>query len=385
MPKNERLKILFLPAWYPSEKNPVAGIFIKEYAKAVSLYNEVVVLYSEGNNRKLKKIWDTISDKSEDSIRTIRIQHRSFFIPKVTYLLYLLSIKKTFRKLLKENWMPNIIHVHVYSVGVPAIILGKIYKIPVVITEHFSAFSRHALARTEAIKAKLVMNKADIILPVSKNLQKAIKSYGIKNKFQIIPNVINTKIFSLPSLRQSKKVHKKKRILTVALLSPSKGISYLLKSLAQLKQKRQDFSLDIVGNGGPYRKKYEELTKRLELNEIVNFHGLKTRREVARFMKNCDFFVQASLWETFGISYIEAMACGKPVVATNLPALREIINKERGILVPTKNPSALTEAVNYMLDHYQEYSSEKSSRYAKERFSYESVGRSLDKIYKKIV
>jgi UDP-N-acetylglucosamine:LPS N-acetylglucosamine transferase len=178
MQKNERLKILFLPAWYPSEKNPVAGIFIKEYAKAVSLYNEVVVLYSEGHNRNLRKIWDTISDKNEDGIRTIRIQHKNFFIPKVTYLFYLLSIKKTFRKLLKEDWMPNIIHVHVYSAGVPAIILGKIYKIPVVITEHFSAFSRHALARTEAIRARLVMNKADIILPVSKVYKKQLSHTG---------------------------------------------------------------------------------------------------------------------------------------------------------------------------------------------------------------
>lgn len=55
MRKNEKLKILFLPAWYPSEKNPVAGVFIKEHAKAVALYNEVIVFCSQGWNKNLKK------------------------------------------------------------------------------------------------------------------------------------------------------------------------------------------------------------------------------------------------------------------------------------------------------------------------------------------
>jgi len=73
MQRNKKLKILFLPAWYPSEKNPVAGIFIREHAKAVALYNDVNVLYSEGCDKNLKKFWSIISDKKEEGIRTIII------------------------------------------------------------------------------------------------------------------------------------------------------------------------------------------------------------------------------------------------------------------------------------------------------------------------
>ena len=117
----------------------------------------------------------------------------------------------------------------------------------------------------------------------------------------------------------------------------------------------------------------------------MKFHGLKTKKEVAEFMKKCDFFVQASLYETFGVTYIEAMACGKPIVATNLPVLRELVNKEKGILVPPRDVNALVKAIDYMLDHYQNYSSERISEYIKRNFSYKVVGKKLDDIYREIL
>lgn len=381
MTNKKPLKILFIPAWYPSKQNSVAGVFIKEHAKAVSLYNEVIVLYSEGCDKDLNKTWKIVSDKEEDGIRTIRIKHKKFPIPKTTYFIYLWSIFNSFRKLMREGWRPDIIHAHVFSAGVPAIILGKIYKIPVVITEHWTGFPRHTLGKFDTLKARFAMNRAKVILPVSKDLEKAIKAYGIKNRFEIVPNVVNTKIFYPSSQKANNKI---KKMLFVALLTPQKGVPYLLQALAQLKQKRQDFVLDIVGDG-PSRGKYEKLSKELGLEKVIKFHGLKTKLEIAEFMRNSDFFVQPSLCETFGVVYIEAMACGKPIIATQLPVLQEKINKNIGILVPPKNIEALTSAIEYMLDHYQDYSPENISQYAKENFSYEAVGRKLNKIYKEIV
>ncbi len=375
-----RLKILFLPAWYPSEKNRVAGVFVREHAQAVALYNDVTVLYNEGAGKHVKGLYEIASDKTEDGIRTIRIRHKKFPIPPTSYFIYLWSIFKAFRKLMREGWRPDIIHAHVYSAGVPAVILGKIYKLPVVITEHWTGFPRRILRTFDILSARFAMNRAKILLPVSRNLKEAIESYGIKNRFQVIPNVINTEIF-YPSTSQYR--NEKKRILLVALLSPAKGIPYLLQALAQLKEKRQDFVLDIVGDG-PNRQEYEGLAEELELGEMVRFHGLKSKPEVAEYMRQCDFFVQPSLFETFGVTYIEAMACGKPIVATALPVLQEKINKYRGILVPPEDSNALSEAIDYMLDHYQDYSSANISKYIKENFSYEIVGNRLNSVYRVI-
>jgi len=383
MLNKERLKILFLPAWYPSEKNEVAGIFIREHAKAVALYNDVTVLYSEGCDKNLKKSWIIISDKKEEGIRTIRIKYRKSPIPKTTYFIYLRSIKLSFKKLLEEGWEPDIIHAHVYSAGVPAVILGRKYKIPVVITEHFTGFTRHALSFIDRLEARFAMNRATIVLPVSADLEKSIKFYGIKNKFEVIPNVVNTNFF-YPAFNKDKNINNKKRILLVALLSPQKGISYLLQALAKLKQKRHDFILDIVGDG-PNRKEYEELSDKLGLTNVIKFHGLKPKKEVAEYMRNCDFFVQPSLYETFGVTFIEAMACGKPIIAIKLPVLQEKINEDIGILIPPKNVNALSDAINYMLDNYQNYSPENISNYAKDNFSYETIGKKINIIYKKVI
>ena len=382
MENKDKLKILYIPAWYPNSKNPVEGIFVKEYAKAAALYNDIVVIYKESFKRDFKKIWDISSDEYNENIREIGIVHKKFSIRVVNYLIYFWSIWYIFRKLLKEGWRPDIIHAHVYSAGIPGVILGKIYKIPVIITEHWSGFPRHTLNKFKIFEARFVMNRANMILPVSKDLEKAIKSYGIKNRFEVIPNVVNTEMF-YPS-KKKRNNNDKKRILFVALLNPIKGVPYLLQALAKLRKKREDFVLDIVGDG-PNRKEYEELTKKLGLKQLVRFHGLKTKQEVAEFMRNCNFFVLASLWENLPCVLIEAMASGLPIVSTKVGGIPEIINEKVGILVPPGDVDALTKAIDYMLGHWQDYSSEKISQYAKDNFSYEAVGKSLNNIYNDVM
>ena len=381
MKEHRKLRVLFLPAWYPTAKNPVAGIFIMEHAKAVSLYNDVIVLYSEETGKGVKGLYETISDEIEDGIRTIRIKHKKSPLPKTSIFIYIWSIFAAVRKLLKEGWVPDIIHAHVYSAGVPAVILGKIYKIPVVVTEHWTAFPRHALRKSDVLKARFAMNRAKIILPVSKDLEGAIKYYGIRNRFRVVPNVVNTEIF-YPSL--NKNTSDKKRILLVSLLSPIKGIPYLLQALAQLKEKRKDFVLDIVGDG-PNRQEYEDLTKKLQLDETVKFHGLKTKEDVAEFMRDCDFFVLPSLWENLPCVLIEAMASGVPVISTDVGGIKEMINENVGLLVSPKDTEALEKAIEYILDNYTNYSPGKIAEYARGKFSYAVVGRQLDVIYKEVL
>lgn len=135
MQKLKKLKILFLPAWYPSETHPVSGIFIQEHAKAVSQYCNIRVLYAERADTPSGSFYQC-EEKVEDGLETLRIKYQKSPIPKTTYFIYLWSILKGFHKLVNSGWIPDIIHAHVYSAGVPAVLLGKIYKIPVVITEH---------------------------------------------------------------------------------------------------------------------------------------------------------------------------------------------------------------------------------------------------------
>jgi len=376
-----RLKILFLSAWYPTEEYP-AGIFIREHARAVSLYNDIAVIHPEGIASSVKGLYE-LSDSVEEGIRTIRVRYRRSPIPKMTYFVYLWSIIKAFRRLVQEGFTPDVIHAHVYTAGVPAVVLGKLYDLPVVVTEHFSGFPRRLLTWLEVRKARFAMSHARLVLPVSDDLRKHIESHGIRSRFQVVPNVVDTDLFYPPATRQAPRDNQK-RFLVVASLVPVKGIPYLLQALDQLQGKRQDFSLDIVGDG-PDREAYQQMTTGLGLEGKVTFHGLKSKLEVAEFMRQCHVFVLPSLWETAGVVLVEALASGKPVIATRVGGIRETIDRRVGLLVLPENVTALTEALDYMLDHYQEYIPEEIALYARERYSHEVVGKKLDDVYRRIV
>jgi len=303
-------------------------------------------------------------------------------------LLYFYSMFRTFQKI-KRLFKPDIIHAHVYVSGFLGIILGKVYNIPVIITDH-TLLVEEAKTTTEKIKnivkvliARFTLNSANLLLPVSKYLCAHIKSLGIqKNCDRTLPNIVDTKIF-YPAPNENIREDKTKRILFVGRLHPIKGIDYLLDALAKLLKSRSDFHLDIIGYGA-YEEEYKRLTNCLGLSDKVKFHGRKRKEEIAEFMRNCDFFVLPSVWEAFGVVVIEAMACGKPVIATSC-GQREIINEETGLLVPPKDSKALAEAIDYMLDHYRDYSPEKISRYVSKRFRPEVVGRWLHETYLEVI
>lgn len=142
--------------------------------------------------------------------------------------------------------------------------------------------------------------------------------------------------------------------------------------------------LDIIGDG-PIKNECMKLVGNLNITDKVIFHGLKPREEIAKYMKECDFLVLPSLWESFGIVLAEAMACGKPVVTTLSGGQREFISKNWGILIPSGDSAALAKAIEYMLDHCDKFPSRKISRYVELKFSYEVVSSILNNIYLKML
>lgn len=341
------MKILFITAWYPTEENPVKGVFVREHAKAVSaIGDEVIVIYGERAKTRMKGFYE-FSDTLEEGLRTIRIAYFPSPFRPINYLIYLLSVLRVSQKLIKHEFKPEVIHAHIYSAGVPAVIVGRLYGIPVVISEHWSGFPRRTLTWIEKRMAKIAFRPAKIILPVSSALQKGIESYGIRNRFQVIPNVVDVDLFYFPS--HSRKGNGPKRVLFVGALDPVKGIPYLLQALAQLRQKRDDWQLDIVGDG-PQGAEYKHLADTLGLAGKVTFHGLRSKPEVAQFMRQADFFVLPSLWENSPCVLLEAMASGLPIVSTYVGGIPEIIHQGVGILVPPGDTNQLSEALGKMME-----------------------------------
>jgi len=378
-----RLRVLFLTEWYPTRDRPIAGVFVREHAKAVQIYDDVVVLHCAGKDPALKGPWRMAPETAvglTEGLLTYRFWHCALPIPATSSLAYIWGAVQAYRRIVATGFRPDIIHAHIYEAGVPAVLIGKLQRIPVVITEHNSDFPRRRLPAWQVLKARLAFQQADRVLPVSHALRQGIEAHNIRARFTVIPNVANTALFFPPS---SYRPAHPKRLLFVGSLIPVKGVPDLLQALAQLRQHRDDWRLDIVGDG-PNRAEYERLVADWGLTDCITFHGWKSKPEVADCMRRADLFVMASLWETLPCVLLEAMACGLPVVATRVGGIPEIVDPETGRLVRSGDAPGLATALDQALDSLETTDRAAITRKA-ERFSPATVGHAIDAIYRELL
>jgi glycosyltransferase involved in cell wall biosynthesis len=379
-------KVLFVTAWYPTTEQPVAGIFVREHARAVRQFADVVVLHITGADPNLRQPWriERESDPNlTDGIPTYRVWHRRSPLPKTNYLMSVWSTLRAVRHILDRGFRPDVIHAHIYTAGAPAVLAGKLNRIPVVVTEHYSVFLRHRLRGLDLLKCRMAFQGSKAVLPVSRALQRAIEACGIKARFEVVPNVVDTKLFTPGETHRPD--GSQKHLLFVGLLDAFdvKRLPDLLRALSLLQEQRTDWRLDVVGDG-PMRPDYEALAQELKLAEKVEFHGLKSKPEVAAFMRRADLFVLPSRAETFGTVAAEALATGTPVLATRCGGPEEFVTEAVGKLVPPDNAAALCCGLDEMLDNLDRYSPEQIAAYATQQFSHERVGAQLHAIYKAV-
>ncbi len=389
LPKKD-LKILFLAGWYPSRINPIQGIFIKKHAEAVSRFCDVSVLYVI-RDAKLKDNTFELQYIIENKVKTIRIYYKTkdINIPLLSYLFRLIRYIKLFYigfKTVKEKiGTPDIVHVNViYRTGFFSLFLKFINRINYIITEHSSEYLPAFEIQKNFIRrliARLVVKNAKYVTTVSKSLKNAMIKRGLKNKYFIVPNVVDTNIFYPLKIKHKRE---KKRFLHVSSFGDEKNIPGIINVMKKLSEKRNDFELHIIGEG-KNRKKLEKLSKDLGIkNSYVFFHGIKNTKEIADIMRSSDCLIIFSYFESLPCVMIEAMATGLPIISTDVGGLPEHINKERGVLIQPSDEEALIHATNYMLDNYLKYNTNKIRNYAVENFSYDVIGNKFLNIYRSI-
>jgi glycosyltransferase involved in cell wall biosynthesis len=139
----------------------------------------------------------------------------------------------------------------------------------------------------------------------------------------------------------------KNTIGTVARLTPVKGLEYLIDAISLVRWQIHDVQLQIVG-AGPLRESLEYRVEDLGLQEHVSFTGWKP--DVGPYMASWKLFVLPSIEEAFGVSILEAMAAGLPVVASDVGGIPEVVvNGSTGLLVPPGNSKKLAEAILHLL------------------------------------
>ena len=162
---------------------------------------------------------------------------------------------------------------------------------------------------------------------------------------------VNTSFF-IPSLNHKKT--SQLRLFCLTTFVRSKGVSDLFEALCILDQRGIDFCL-LWGGDGPLRK--EMIMKCSGFGGRVKFPGWILRKDTLTAYQNCDIFVMPSHLESFSIVLIEALSCGKPIIATDCGGPRDIVKKNLGTLLPPKNPITLANAIIEMSSNIEKYDS----------------------------
>lgn len=264
------------------------------------------------------------------------------------------QLRKSLTEIVKE-FKPDVIHVPwLNPEGVAGCLLGHEFNIPCVVQSigaDINYYLRRSPGRSIVIKD---LQKAAALIYVCDALRQNAIRYGLTHKNQqVVYDGVDIEFFKpAPELRSKDK----KTIVTVADMIPRKNLGLLLNAFARVVA---DFptplELVLVGDG-PCKPELEQQARDLNINSKVFFTGHVPHASIAVHFQKADLFCLTSLSEGLPVVAIEAMACGLPVVATNVDGVPEaVVEGVTGSLVESENLDAFTDALRAALSRNWDY------------------------------
>jgi glycosyltransferase involved in cell wall biosynthesis len=252
------------------------------------------------------------------------------------------------RKYVRKNNI-DIIHAQTRVAQMVSFFVSKLTDIPYVSTCH-GFFESELPKRLFGLWGEKVIAINDIVKEYSINTLKIKKA-----KIEAILNGIDIVYFSkgfsneeLSQIKESLGLKNFKIVGTISRLVPIKGIEYFIEAANLIIKERMDVGFIIVGNG-PHKEELEKRVKAHKMEDKVKF--IEAAVDTRPYLNAMEVFVLSSIQEGLGLSIAEAMASGKPIVATEVGGVSALIkNEETGLLVPGRSPAALKSAIIRLLD-----------------------------------
>ena len=260
----------------------------------------------------------------------------------------------------KEKLRYDIVHSHYWLSGCLGSLIQEKWHIPHVIMFHTLGLmknptdpgEREARQRVSQEK-KLVMQSQKIIAPTHQEKKNLIDLYNTSpDKIDIIPGGVNLDIFQINRQKDARKaIHidfDEPLLLFVGRFAVEKGIALLFEAI-QLLHKKMSVQLIIIGGDGNHDPRKRDLVDRavqLHIEKQVHFAGRVDHQQLPLYYNAADLVVMPSLYESFGLVCLEALACGTPVVSTNVGIMPSILDGEtNGATISDASPRSLATAI----------------------------------------
>ena len=258
-----------------------------------------------------------------------------------------------FNRYCADRGRPQVIHAQftLYG-GVFAAALKAAMGLPFLLTEHYSGFINGNIPESLAPTIKRVFNAADKLISVGPKLTQAMAAFAPERTIDTLGNPVNEDLFTPPANGPGMAPF---RLAVACNLYENKGLGLLLEAF-KMAFPRGDARLTIAGSG-PLFGELKSKIETLGLGSLVILAGSLDRHGIRNLFQNSHGVVSASHTETFGITLIEAMACGIPVVATRSGGPDWFLNRDRGFLVPVGDRSRLAQALVNLRENYHQFDS----------------------------
>ncbi len=396
-----------------SEEGKESGgmnVYVFELAKQLSKQGHVIDMYTRAQDESNREIIEI-----NPNLRLIHLKAGKMgAIPKKQLIAHIPEFIQNYLSFIKKNTLEyDILHCHYYLSGLIGLQLKTLSgcSLPIIMTFHTLALMKNLVARDEFEKEEVVRidaefeltQKIDAIIAPSENEKEYLKYlYNTpEHKIHIIPPGVNTALFK-PIDKQiaKKKIDAPpdgKILLFVGRIEPLKGLDMLMYALKVLKTKNPKLDVYLWIVGGDISQKpqlwsrqlilLKNLMHLLHISMMVKFIGQQSQTILPYYYSAAEMVIMPSHYESFGIVTLEAMACGVPVITTNVAGVSNLIDvKHTSLITTVNNPLLLASQIKYLLTNDKKHIQMSEDLYKKaQEFKWEIIGEKIIKIYENAI
>ena len=355
-----------------------AEVFLKDLVNRLDHDFTIVTRMGDRKNKKIKK---------KDNVTIVRVGGRKYD----KYLYPWLAYRKALEIHRKKRF--EIVHsIMANHAGLAGMWFSKKTKVPFVLNLQMGQSD-------EKIKKKLgifyglykkIYLSADKIHAISNFLKERAIRMGVdKGKVEVIPNGADLKKFDpgrftkkqLEAKKKENGLEGKKVLVTSSRLSEKNGIADVIKAMSMLKEKHDDLVFLILGSG-ELEKELKDLAGRLGVDDRVIFKGHVEHDDLPLYLCMSDIFIRPSLSEGQGISFIEAMACKIPVIATPVGGIPDFIEGGKtGFFCEAEKPGSVSEVIGKVMGRNNREVIRNAKGLVEKKYEWEGVINKINRIY----
>lgn len=305
----------------------------------------------------------------------------------------------------------DLIHSHYWMSGIAAQTLKERWQVPVIQMFHTLGLMKNQIAQSpEEMEGdyringeRTVISFADkIVAATPAEMDQLMTLYNAdKKKIVVIPPGVETSRFYPINADEAKEAIeltcKKRMLLFVGRIEPLKGLQNLIRALAVIRKQghcgRDCYCLVVIGgdpdssseNMSSEMRKIKSLCRELGMEDLVLFLGKRAQETLPYYYSAADMLIMPSYYESFGMVALEAMACGTPVVASDVGGLHYLVQDGKtGFVVPSGDPEALVDPLNKLMNdaELRAKMGQQAAKYAR-KYSWELIADDIIMVYDK--